>query len=79
VFNIASGKAISIVELAQLIRKYMHSKSKIVIKESRTGEVMKFIADISKAKEKLGYEPKTTIDEGIKKSIKWYVKGVYNE
>ena len=75
VFNIASGKAISIVELAQLIRKYMHSKSKIVIKESRTGEVMKFIADISKAKEKLGYEPKTTIDEGIKKSIKWYVKG----
>ena len=79
VFNIASGKAISIVELAQLIRKYMHSKSKIVIKESRTGEVMKFIADISKAREKLGYEPKTTIDEGIKKSIKWYVKGVYNE
>ena len=79
VFNIASGKAISIVELAQLIQKYMHSKSKIVIKETRTGEVMKFIADISKAKEKLGYEPKTTIDEGIKKSIKWYVKGVYNE
>jgi len=79
VFNIASGKAISIIELARLIQKYMRSESKILIKETRTGEVMKFIADISKAKEKLGYEPKTTIDEGIKKSIKWYIKRVYNE
>ena len=72
VFNIASGKGVSIIELAQLIQKYMKSKSKIVIKESRTGEVEKFIANISKAKRELGYEPQTTISEGIKKSIRWY-------
>jgi len=72
VFNIASGKGISIIELAQLIQKYMNGRSKVIIKENRTGEVVKFIADISKAREKLGYEPKTAIDEGIKKSIQWY-------
>lgn len=74
VFNIASGKGISIIELAEMIQKYMSGKNKIVIKENRTGEVVKFIADISKAKEKLSYEPKTTIDEGIKKSIQWYME-----
>lgn len=79
VFNIASGEGISIIELAQLIQKYMGSKNKIVIKDSRTGEVMKFIADISKAKEKLGYEPKTTIDKGIRKSIIWYMERLYSE
>jgi UDP-glucose 4-epimerase len=79
VFNIASGKGIPIIELAQLIQKYMDSKNKIVIKENRTGEVVRFIADISKAKEKLSYEPKMTIDDGVRKSIKWYTERLYNE
>ena len=78
VFNIASGKGVSIIELAQLIQKYMDSKNRIVIKENRTGEVVKFIADISKIKQKLSYEPRTAITEGIKKSIKWYMERMYN-
>lgn len=45
----------------------MDSKNKTVIKEIRTGEVIKFVADISKAKQKLGYESQTRINEGIKK------------
>jgi len=73
VFNIASGKGTSIVEIARLIQKYTNSKNQIIIEENRTGEVLKFIADISKAKEKLGYEPKTSIEEGIKKAIEWYI------
>lgn len=78
VFNIASGKGVSIIELAQLIQKYMDSKNKIVIKENRTGEVVKFIADISKAKQKLSYEPQTAINDGIKKSIEWYMEKMHN-
>lgn len=76
VFNIASGEALSFIEVAQLIQQYMDNKNKIAIKENRTGEVVKFIANISKAKKKLGYEPKTTITGGIEKSIKWYMKRV---
>ena len=78
VFNIASGEALSFIEVAQLIQQYMDNKNKIAIKENRTGEVVKFIADISKAKKKLGYEPKTTITGGIEKSIKWYMKRVHD-
>ena len=79
VFNIASGEALSIIEVAQLIQKYTNNKNKIIIKENRTGEVVKFIADISKATQKLSYEPKTTIAEGIKKSIEWYTEQRCNE
>ena len=71
----------SIRELANIdieIKKYMDSKNRIVIKENRTGEVVKFIADISKIKQKLSYEPRTAITEGIKKSIKWYMERMYN-
>lgn len=78
VFNIASGEALSIIEVAQLIQKYTNNKNKIIIKENRTGEVVKFIADISKITQKLSYEPKTTIGEGIEKSIEWYMEQGYD-
>lgn len=76
-YNIGSGKGTSILEIARLIQKFMKSQNKIVIKENRTGEVVKFIADISKAKQKFNYQPKTNILEGIKKSIAWYKENLY--
>lgn len=74
VFNLASGKGIYISEVAQLVKKHTQSQSEIIIKENRIGEVVKFIADISEAKNMLGYEPQIVVEEGIKKSIEWYSK-----
>lgn len=71
-FNIATGKGIKILSLAKLIKKLLGSKSKIIVKPSRKGEILKYVADISKAKKLLNYKPKVSIIEGIKKSIKWY-------
>ena len=72
VFNLSSGQGTSILEVARLIKKLLKTKNNINVKDNRVGEVVKYIADISKAKEKIGYDPKTTIVEGIKKSIDWY-------
>jgi len=48
VFTIAFGKGVSLIEVAQPIPKYnmMYSNNKIIIGGNRTGEVIKFIADI---------------------------------
>lgn len=73
-FNIASGEGTSIIYVAQLIQKYMNIKNNIIIKENRPGEVIKFIADISKAKEKLHYHPTITFETGINKAVNWYNK-----
>ena len=67
-------KGISILEVAQLVKELLSADNKIVIEDNRTGEVIKYIADISKAKERVGYNPETTIIEGVKKSIEWYSK-----
>jgi nucleoside-diphosphate-sugar epimerase len=72
IFNIATGKGTKILFVAQLIKKFLNSKSRIIIKQNRPGEVVKYIADISKAKKLLNYEPRTDVVEGIKKTIKWY-------
>jgi len=72
IFNIATGKGITILELAETMRINTGATSKLVIQEKRTGEVMQFVADISKARELLHYEPEVFIDSGIVRTLEWY-------
>jgi nucleoside-diphosphate-sugar epimerase len=74
VYNIGSGKATRIRDVASMIRKMMNGKNRILIKGNRTGEVEKFEASISRSERVLGYKPKTPLREGIEKSIEWYAE-----
>lgn len=74
VFNIAYGKGKKLTDVADIIKKNMKSRSRIFIKNNRQGEVIKFVADTSKAKKLLGYKPKVPAEKGIKLSINWYEK-----
>ncbi|MGB6680960.1 MAG: GDP-mannose 4,6-dehydratase, partial [Candidatus Bathyarchaeia archaeon] len=76
VFNIASGKGVRIIEIAELIKSHIGSNSRILIKENRAGEIEHYVANISKAKKILGYKPKTKITEGIRKTVDWYGKSM---
>jgi len=73
-FNIAKGKGEKLLDIAKTIKKELNSKSKIVIGKSRKGEVIKYVADISKAKKVLKYNPKYSIKKGLELSLQWYSK-----
>lgn len=77
VFNLAYGEGTSILHVAERLKELLGSTSEITIGESRTGEVIKFIADIARAKEALDYNPQVSFDEGIKRSIEWYQEYLY--
>lgn len=74
VYNLAFGKGATLLHLAERTIELLKSSSTIDLQEARTGEVIKYIADITKARNKLGYEPKVSFDEGIEKSVEWYLK-----
>ena len=71
-FNIAYGEGIKLLSVAQELKELLDANSEIIIEESRRGEVRRFEADVSKAKELLGYEPMVGIEEGLKKTVEWY-------
>jgi UDP-glucose 4-epimerase len=73
-FNIATGKGEKLIEVAKLLKKALGSKSNVLIKPSRQGEVIRFVADILKAKKILDYGPDYSIQKGIKSTINWYAK-----
>jgi len=71
-YNIAYGEGTSILDLAESVKNLMGSTSQILVEESRTGEIVHFVADISKARKKMGYNPQIPLQDGIKKAIEWY-------
>jgi nucleoside-diphosphate-sugar epimerase len=72
VINIASGERITINEVVHVLNKILNKKTEPVYKESRVGEVKHSLADISKAREKIGYLPKFKFIEGLRKTVEWY-------
>ena len=71
-YNIAYGEGNTIVKLAEMINAHFGSTAGVDLGSIRTGEISRYVADISKAKTKLGYTPKISFDEGVRKSIEWY-------
>ena len=72
--NIGSGKEVSIKELAETIRKLMGGKFKIEWDTSKPDGQPRRGLDTARAKEELGFEAKTNLEEGLKKTIEWYKK-----
>lgn len=71
-YNIAFGEGTTLLHLADRIKELLRSSSEISIGKSRIGEVIRYVADISKAKRLLQYSPKTSFGEGIVKAVEWY-------
>ncbi|MHA1852755.1 MAG: NAD-dependent epimerase/dehydratase family protein [Candidatus Heimdallarchaeaceae archaeon] len=67
VFNIASGKPTDINTLAEILIKTSGQSTEIVHLPEVKGEIKESYASIEKAQKILGYKPRTTLKEGIKK------------
>ena len=74
VYNIGYGHQTSLLQLAQLLKKIAGSDVDPVHVEERAGDVKHSLADISKAKNLLGYDPKVSVEDGLSKTFDWYKK-----
>ncbi|MDP2673196.1 MAG: NAD-dependent epimerase/dehydratase family protein [Nanoarchaeota archaeon] len=70
--NLAYGEGQSLLNLVEYIEDNLGKKAKVSIGKTQVGEVSYYVADISKAKKLLGYNPKNSLSEGIKKTIEWW-------
>ena len=72
VYNIAVGEQTSLNELFGIIKGLAGSDLAPKYGPERRGDVRHSLADISKAKALLGYQPQVTIKEGLKTTFEWY-------
>jgi UDP-glucose 4-epimerase len=72
VFNIGSGRSVSVNELVSTISDLVKNKNLPTYLPTRPGDIKESLADISKAKDQLHYNPKFSLVTGLKKTIDWY-------
>lgn len=68
-FNVACGKRTTLVELATMIERAAGKTVERSFAESRAGDIKDSLADITRAKESLGYAPKVEVEEGLKRLV----------
>jgi UDP-N-acetylglucosamine 4-epimerase len=71
-YNIAYGGREFLIDMYNQLMNALGKDIQPIFGPPRKGDIMHSNADISKAKEMLGYEPEWNFDEGIKAAIEWY-------
>lgn len=81
VYNIGGHNERTNIQIVRTIIEYLNKKFDALIDESlityvedRKGHDRRYAIDAAKLKEELGWEPMTSFEEGIKKTISWYLK-----
>jgi len=69
VFNVASGEAVTILELAELLIRILEKDAEIKFFPPRPGDIFKIDADISKIIRSINYQNLTTFEEGLKETV----------
>jgi len=72
IFNVGNGKATSVKQIAETLGKLLNKDiSPNITERFRKGDVRHCIGDISKIKNKLGFEPDVSLEKGMKELIEW--------
>ncbi len=74
VFNIGTGNSVTLNEVYAAIADQLGFTAKPNYGPPREGDIKHSLADISRARAELGYEPKAQFHEGLRKTVAWYLE-----
>lgn len=72
VINVATGRRISLLDLFATMKGIIGAGVEPIFAEARRGDVRDSLADITKARTLLGYEPRVPFEDGLAQTIAWY-------
>ena len=73
IYNLGNSKPIKLSNLISIIAKTAGIDPILEYQEIPRGDVLQTYADINRAQNNLKYDPKTGIQDGIAKFVKWYI------
>jgi UDP-glucose 4-epimerase len=74
VFNIGTGKSQTLNEVYAAIAEQLGFSGKPKYGPPREGDIRHSLADIARATQELGYQPKVQFREGLRKTVEWYLE-----
>lgn len=71
ILNFGAGRQVSVLEIVKLLEQALQETAELDWQPAQTGDVRRTWADISAAREALGYAPRTSIEAGIERFVDW--------
>jgi UDP-glucuronate 4-epimerase len=71
VLNLGAGRTVTVLEVVEVLEKALGRTARIEWLPRQTGDVSRTWADIGAARERLGYAPRTSLEEGIARFVDW--------
>ena len=72
IYNIGRGKAVQLMDFITSLETHLGVKAKIKMMEMQDGDVPRTMADTTALKTDFGYQPKVSMDDGVKQFAEWY-------
>jgi UDP-glucuronate 4-epimerase len=72
VFNLGNHKSVHLMEMIQILEEKLGKKAVLNLQPMQPGDVPESMAEISKSKDMLGFQPKTSIELGLSRLVEWY-------
>jgi nucleoside-diphosphate-sugar epimerase len=72
VFNVAIGRRVDLNETFQALKKIIGYQGEVKYAPERAGDVKHSLADLTRARKHLGYQPKVDFEEGLRRTVDWY-------
>jgi nucleoside-diphosphate-sugar epimerase len=72
VFNVATGRQVTLNETFKLLQALTSYSGSAIYGAERGGDIKHSLADISSAEQHLGYKPKVSFEDGLRKTVDWY-------
>ncbi|MDD1669343.1 MAG: GDP-mannose 4,6-dehydratase, partial [Methanomicrobiales archaeon] len=72
IFNIATGDGVSVKDLARVIGELGGMTREPVFEKPRPGDIRESVADISRARDVMGYRPRVHLVDGLRETMEWF-------
>jgi UDP-glucose 4-epimerase len=72
IINMADGRQTTLLRLIELLNEMLGTETKVDFQPARIGDVRESLADVSLARNLLGYHPEVTLEDGLRQTIHYY-------
>lgn len=73
IFNLGNHAPVSLLKFVEILESALGKKAVYNLLPLQPGEVLATYADIKESQKELGFEPKTSLDEGVRRFVAWYL------